>query len=175
MPLSRHSLGTNQEMSPHATRQGTLGHSRLSLLSHCGLILAKEWNLCARANPHFKKKENEERRQRMNCRTLSQNPCMQGRSHSYMPSKAFHRESWLYLSSLWFMHLLRYLSKLEMHILSGKQPQRATTSASRQTFHPPGGQRQDDRHPAGHRLTHQAHCVLVLWQPANYPRGQTWS
>ena len=31
-----------------ATRQGTLGHSRLSLVSHCGLILPKEWNLCAR-------------------------------------------------------------------------------------------------------------------------------
>ena len=34
MPLSRHSLGTCQETSSHATRQGTLGHSRLSSLSH---------------------------------------------------------------------------------------------------------------------------------------------
>ena len=40
MPLSRHSVGTYQETSSHATRQGTLGHSRLSSLSHCGLILA---------------------------------------------------------------------------------------------------------------------------------------
>ena len=40
MPLSRHSLGTYQETSLHATRRGTLSHSRLSSLSHCGLILA---------------------------------------------------------------------------------------------------------------------------------------
>ena len=40
MPLSRHSLGTYQETSSHATRQRTLGHSRLSSLSHRGLILA---------------------------------------------------------------------------------------------------------------------------------------
>ena len=40
MPLSRHSVGTYQETSSHATRQGTFGHSRLSSLSHCGLIKA---------------------------------------------------------------------------------------------------------------------------------------
>ena len=40
MPLSRHSVGTYLEMSSHATGQGILGHSRLSSLSHCGLILA---------------------------------------------------------------------------------------------------------------------------------------
>ena len=40
MPLSGFSVGTYLEMSPHATHQGTLGHSRLSLLSHCELILA---------------------------------------------------------------------------------------------------------------------------------------
>ena len=40
MALSRHSVGTYQETSSHATRQGTLGHSSLSSLSHCGLILA---------------------------------------------------------------------------------------------------------------------------------------
>ena len=33
-------VGTYQETNSHATRRGTLGHSRLSLLSHCGLILA---------------------------------------------------------------------------------------------------------------------------------------
>ena len=44
MPLSRHSVGTNQKTSSHVTRQGTLSYSRLSSLSHCGLILAKEWN-----------------------------------------------------------------------------------------------------------------------------------
>ena len=40
MPLCRHSVGTYQETSSHATRQGTLSHSRLSALSHGGLILA---------------------------------------------------------------------------------------------------------------------------------------
>ena len=40
MPLSRHSVGTYQETSSHATRQVTLGYSRPSSLSHCGLILA---------------------------------------------------------------------------------------------------------------------------------------
>ena len=32
-------------MSSHATRQGTLGHSRLSSLSHCELILAERVEL----------------------------------------------------------------------------------------------------------------------------------
>ena len=40
MPLSRHNVRTYPE-----TRQETLGHSRLSSLSHCGLILAKKVEL----------------------------------------------------------------------------------------------------------------------------------
>ena len=40
MPLCRHSVVTYQETSSHATCQGTLGHSHLSSLSQCGLILA---------------------------------------------------------------------------------------------------------------------------------------
>ena len=40
MPLSSQSVEIYQETSSHATRQGTLGHSHLSLLSHCGLTLA---------------------------------------------------------------------------------------------------------------------------------------
>ena len=40
MPLSRHSVGTYPATSLHATCQEILGHSRLSSLSHCGLILA---------------------------------------------------------------------------------------------------------------------------------------
>ena len=40
MPLSRHSVGTYPEMNSHTTCQGTFGHSRLSSLSYCGLILA---------------------------------------------------------------------------------------------------------------------------------------
>ena len=48
MPLSMLSVGTYQETSSHATRQGTLGHSRLSSLSHRGLILPKRVELvCA--------------------------------------------------------------------------------------------------------------------------------
>ena len=39
MPLSRHSAGTYPDTSPHATCQGTFGHSRLSSLSHCRPIL----------------------------------------------------------------------------------------------------------------------------------------
>ena len=39
MPLSRHSEGTYQETSSHATCQGTFGDSHLSSLSHCGLLL----------------------------------------------------------------------------------------------------------------------------------------
>ena len=45
MLLSRHSVGTYQETSSHATQQGTLGHICFSLLSHCGLILAKRVEL----------------------------------------------------------------------------------------------------------------------------------
>ena len=40
MQLSRHSVGAYQEISSHATHQGALSHSHLSLLSCCGLILA---------------------------------------------------------------------------------------------------------------------------------------
>ena len=40
MLLSRQSVGIYQETSSHASHQGTLGYSRLGLLSHCGLILA---------------------------------------------------------------------------------------------------------------------------------------
>ena len=40
MPLSRHSVGIYPETSSHATCQETFGHSRLSALSHYGLILA---------------------------------------------------------------------------------------------------------------------------------------
>ena len=39
MPLSRHSVRTYPETSSHATCHGTFGHSHLSSLSHCGLIL----------------------------------------------------------------------------------------------------------------------------------------
>ena len=58
MLLSRHSVGTYQKTSSHVTRQGTLGHSRLSSLSHCGLILALRLELvCASQAPLKKKKK----------------------------------------------------------------------------------------------------------------------
>ena len=41
MPLSKYSVGTHKETSSPATRQGTFCYSRLSSLSHCGLILGK--------------------------------------------------------------------------------------------------------------------------------------
>ena len=40
MPLSEHSVGTYPETSSHATCQRKFGHTHLSVLSHCGLILA---------------------------------------------------------------------------------------------------------------------------------------
>ena len=39
MPLSEHSMETYPETSSHATCQETFGHSRLSPVGHCGLIL----------------------------------------------------------------------------------------------------------------------------------------
>ena len=45
MPLCRHSLETYLETSSHAPRQGTLGHSHLSSLSHCKLMLAQSMEL----------------------------------------------------------------------------------------------------------------------------------
>ena len=56
IPLSRHSVGTYSETISRATCQGTLGHSRLSSLSHCGPILALKSGISARVNFHFKKK-----------------------------------------------------------------------------------------------------------------------
>ena len=52
IPLFRHSEGTCQKTGSHAIPQGTLGHSRLRLLRHCGPILGKERNYCARTDFH---------------------------------------------------------------------------------------------------------------------------
>ena len=58
MVLSRHSMGTYQETSSHATCQGTLSHSHLSLLSHSGLILAQRVEVvCANLLLQKKKKK----------------------------------------------------------------------------------------------------------------------
>ena len=42
MLQSNHCVETYQETISHATRQGTLGYSCLSSLSHCGMILAEK-------------------------------------------------------------------------------------------------------------------------------------
>ena len=55
--LSRHSVGTYPEMSSHATCQGTLSHSHLSSLSHCGLILALRVELVCMSQSQLKKKK----------------------------------------------------------------------------------------------------------------------
>ena len=55
--LSKNSVEINKGKSAYATRHGTRGHSRLSSLSHCGLILAKKWDWCAQADFYFKKKK----------------------------------------------------------------------------------------------------------------------
>ena len=63
MPLFRHSVGTYPETSSYATCQGTLGHGRLSSLSHCGLIQALRVEL----------KKKKKRRRGMNGGTFSPN------------------------------------------------------------------------------------------------------
>ena len=73
--LSRHSVGTYPEMSSHATCQGTLGHSRLSSLNHCGLILARRVNKCTRPCLHFL--QNAQAGNELS--TLSQNPHTPGK------------------------------------------------------------------------------------------------
>ena len=57
MLLSTHSVGTNQETSWQATRQETLGHSCLSSLSYCGLIMAYKSGISVREQISTKKKK----------------------------------------------------------------------------------------------------------------------
>ena len=80
MPLSRDIVGTYPERSSHATCQGTFGHSRLSSLSHCGLILAKSRISVPKLISTSKKKK-KKRQGGMNGRTFSQNTCKRGKSH----------------------------------------------------------------------------------------------
>ena len=77
MPLCRHSVGTYLETSTHATHQGTLGHSHLSSLSHCGHSGWKSGIVCGTLSPLKKKKC----RRGMNGQTFSQTPRTWGRSH----------------------------------------------------------------------------------------------
>ena len=48
MPLCRHSVGTFLETNSHAACPETFGHSRLSSLSLCGLILAQKSGISVR-------------------------------------------------------------------------------------------------------------------------------
>ena len=94
MPLCRHSVGTFQKTSSHATRQGTLDHSRLSSLSHSGLTdLGVESGISVhklistlkkqqQQNPHTRlKKKKKKRRQGINGPTFSKDPCKGGKTH----------------------------------------------------------------------------------------------
>ena len=58
-----HNVRAYQKTSSHATRQGTLSHSRLSSLSHCGLILAYRVELvCTSLSPLKQKKKEAQAR-----------------------------------------------------------------------------------------------------------------
>ena len=91
MLLSRQSMGIYQETSSHATRQGKLGHSRLSSPSHCGLILAYRVELvCASYSPL--KKEKKKSRRGMNSRPFSPNPRTRGKCHHHH-HRVFYRQA----------------------------------------------------------------------------------
>ena len=45
LPLSRHNVGTEPEMSSYASFQETFSHSHLGLLNYCGLILTERMEL----------------------------------------------------------------------------------------------------------------------------------
>ena len=84
MPLSRHSVGTYQEMSSHATRQKPSVTVISARWATVDWSWPKEWNYCAQANLQlgffffFLK-----HRQGMNCRTFSPNPRTWGESHHH--------------------------------------------------------------------------------------------
>ena len=76
MPLSRHSVGTYLEMRSRATCLGTFAHSHWVCWATVDWFWHKEWNYCARANLHLKKKKKP--RRGMNGRTFPQNPRKRG-------------------------------------------------------------------------------------------------
>ena len=87
MPLSRQSVGTYQETSSHATRQGALGHNRLSSLSQwtdpglkSGISVLE---LISTSKKKKKKKKRKRRRLGKYCRTFSQTPRTRGKSHHH--------------------------------------------------------------------------------------------
>ena len=84
MPLCRLSVG--KEMSSHATRQGPFGHSRLSSLSHCGLILPKRVELVCESESPLKKKKKSTSGEWI-VEHSSQSPGMRGKSHHHITTQ----------------------------------------------------------------------------------------
>ena len=106
MPLSRHSVGTYRETSLYATRQGTLGHSRLRSLTHCGLThcgLKSEISVRELIST-LKKKKKKKHRRGMNCPTFSKkSPHARKKPPPSPPSPGPLVTKW------WFL-MLRYLA-----------------------------------------------------------------
>ena len=92
---SRHSVGTNPETSSRATCQGTFGHSRLSSLSHCGLILDYGGGISVRELISTLKKNC---RRGMNSRTFSKNLRKRGKSNQ----RSMHQTCY----NRWFANLI---------------------------------------------------------------------
>ena len=84
MPLCRESMGTYQESSSHAIRQGTLSHSCLSSLSHYGLIPGLRSRISV--NDLISTLKKKRRRWGMNYWTFSPNPHAPGKSNQYLCS-----------------------------------------------------------------------------------------
>ena len=104
MPLSGHGGGTYPQTSSHATSRGTFGHSRLSSLSHCGLILAKNSGLSVRELIFTLKKKKKHMLAcvRLDGRTFSQNSSKRGLKKKKKKKKSHHyhhysdQRSWTY-------------------------------------------------------------------------------
>ena len=80
--LFRHSVGTAQGNEHHSAGQGTLVHSCISSVSHCGLILAEGVEL-VHANSSALKKKGKQCRQGMICQTFFQDARVQGKHHHH--------------------------------------------------------------------------------------------
>ena len=83
IPLSRQSVGTYSETRYHATLSGSIRPQSSQLAGPLWIYLGiKEWNYCARANLHFKKKK-KKRRRGMNDLTFSTHPRKPGKSYRH--------------------------------------------------------------------------------------------
>ena len=89
MPLFRHSVAIYPETSSQASCQGTFGHSRLSSLSHCGLILAQRVELVYASKSLLEKKK-KKRKRGMDGQTFSPNPRKRGKSGQPSVGRPLH-------------------------------------------------------------------------------------